>query len=234
MRIDPALPPPAGAQAPIPAGAEPFRPFEDFLEGGAPGRAFGFAEFGMFGREEPPQGPAQILPPTEPAPESGDVTMPVGRPDEPVGRLAAESPAAATSAAERRACPIPALATAMAGSRASSAATGPADAASALPPSEPALAGEDFAPTVAAARRVNQPRLPRSDVSLVMIEKDGVVELVAAGPALDPQACALLRRLAKAILARDGLGLVQFHLNGVPLAPDSSVMIGGSHGTRTR
>jgi hypothetical protein len=67
-----------------------------------------------------------------------------------------------------------------------------------------------------------------------MSEKDGAVELVAAGPALDPQSCAMLRRLAREILARSGLELAKFHLNGVLLAPDSITLIGGSHGTRTR
>ena len=66
-----------------------------------------------------------------------------------------------------------------------------------------------------------------------MSEKEGAVALVAAGPALDPESSALLRRLAREILSRNGLALTQFHLNGISLAPDSIMMIGGSHGSRS-
>jgi hypothetical protein len=189
----------------------------------------------MFGRGQPPQSPAQILPPAGPPLESGNAVVPVESLDAPVDRPAvpSPSPAPAASGIEPGQRPMRVAATPQPRPQAMIDPAATADGIAFLSP-EPASADEGASPAVATARRANQTRPPRADVSLIMREKDGAVALIAAGPALDPQACALLRRLARAILARSGLDLAQFHLNGVPLAPDSMIMIGGSHGTRTR
>jgi hypothetical protein len=251
MRIGPALPPPAATQLPppaatqlplpaatqlpLPAGAEPGRPFEDFVDGGiGPGRAFGFTELGMFGREEQPQAPAPASPPDKPPFEACTAAMPIESLDESIDRPAAPSPAPATSAAEPGQRPTRVLAPPEAGPHAPLVRTAPADSCLASPGPHSIPADEDAPPSLATARRIVRAQPPRAGVSLIMSEADGGVALVAAGPALDPESCALLRRLARAILARSGLELVQFHLNGVALAPDSMTMIGGSHGTRTR
>ena len=103
-----------------------------------------------------------------------------------------------------------------------------------LPPPEPAPdepAQEAAAPVRRAARGLPP---PRSDVSLIVTEKDGRVELVAAAPKLDPETRAALRRLVREILARSGLGLAHFQLNGAPVAADSLDIPGGFHGPRSR
>jgi hypothetical protein len=253
MRIDPALPPPAATQLPppaatqlplpaakqlpLPAGAEPGRPFEDFVDGGiGPGRAFGFTELGMFGREEQPHGPAPApaSPPGKPPLEACTAVMPMVSLDEPADRPAAPSPAPAASAAEPGQRPTRVLLTPEGRPHAPLVRTGPAESSLASPAPRSIPADEDVPSSPPTARPIVRAQPPRADVSLLISEKDGGVALVAAGPALDPESCALLRRLARAILARSGLALVQFHLNGVALAPASMTMIGGSHGTRTR
>jgi hypothetical protein len=237
MRIGPALPPPAGTQLPLAAGAEPGRPFEDFVDGGiGPGRAFGFTELGMFGREERPHGPAPApaSPPDKPPLEACTAVIAMESLDEPADRPAAAPPAPAASAAEPGQRPTPVLATPAGRPHAPLVRTGPADSGLASPAPQSIPADEDVPSSPATARPIVRAQRPRADISLLISEKDRGVALVAAGPALDPEGCALLRRLARAILARSGLALVEFHLNGVALAPDSMTMIGGSHGTRTR
>jgi hypothetical protein len=178
--------------------------------------------------------PVQIAKPAQPPAESSKAVLPIESLDEPVGVPAVDSPAVDTEAVEPGQRPIRGVAVLEPQIRVSIARVVPADTGPALVSPEPASAEDDAASAAATARPANRAPPPQSDVSLIIAERDGGIELVAAGPALDPQACALLRRLARAILARNGLALAQFHLNGVPLAPDSTIMIGGSHGTRTR
>lgn len=72
----------------------------------------------------------------------------------------------------------------------------------------------------------------QATVSLTLHEQDGMVEIVAAAPSIDPEARLELRRLIQDLLSRSGLALAHFQLNGAPLGPDSQAKTGGSHGTR--
>ena len=235
MKIGPALPPPAAMPIPSAMDAQPGQPFEDFLGGGAaPGRAVAFAQFGMFGRDEQAQGPSQVLPPGRHAVDACKAFIPIESLDRPIDAPQALSPAPAPSTVDPGQRPAPILATPETRPHVPTASTASVDPGLPSLFSEPASTDEDTASPVATARRANRSQAPQADVSLIMSEKDGAVELVAAGPQLDPQTGAMLRRLARAILARSGLDLAKFHLNGAPIAPDSTIMIGGSHGTRTR
>lgn len=79
-----------------------------------------------------------------------------------------------------------------------------------------------------------RPQPQRPGISLTLHEADGAVEIIAGAPPIDPETRAQLRRLIEAILARNGLSLAQFQLNGAPLASDLSGRRGGTYGTRTR
>lgn len=92
---------------------------------------------------------------------------------------------------------------------------------------------DDEAPAPASPAR-SRPAAKASAVSLMLREVNGAAEVIAAAPAADPDARQSLRRLVGEILARSGLTLVQFHLNGAPLAPDFLGKTGGSHGSRAR
>ena len=175
--IDPALPPPAGTLLPTATEVEPARPFEDFLDGGVPegdiahGRAFGFAELGMFGRDERGQSPAQSLLPGKIPAEFVAVPTPIENFDEPVGRTAALEPGAATSTGVTSSRPGTSLLDiARARPGGSIVPTSLPDAAGALLHLQsPFRIDEGAAPAVATARRVERPRLARSEVSLIMI-----------------------------------------------------------------
>lgn len=228
MKIVP-LPPPLTQVPGATPAASVAAPFADYLEGPPPpaDRARSFAELGVFGRGA--LTPAQDV-----------STHPEVIPQAPLPALAVsavQQPAAAAQSQANAglACnplDMPKLASPSRPApiaKAAARATGlPAPLAEA-----PRLADEPEAPAPAAARRRPVQAPPRPGVSLILSEKDGAVEIVAGTPALDPEIRSALRRLAEAILARSGLRLAQFQLNGARVRPDSVTSPGDSHGTRT-
>lgn len=223
MKIGPLPPQAPTARPPSPAG--PSRPFEDFLD-----TAYAFTELGMFGHgrgkasePEPRSGPCR-----GPAPAEQAAALPTASPGEAAPEPTMIPHARAFSAHPARDAAHPA------GKRTPPAARSKGQ----LPAGElpaPERAADEAGPDAPAAARRTVRRLPppRSAVSLIVTEKDGRVELVAAAPKLDPETRAALRRLVRDILARSGLALAHFQLNGAPVAPDSLDSTGGSHGTRS-
>lgn len=231
MKIGTEPPSPVPAR-PAPPAAEPARPFIEFLAN-PEARAAGFAELGMFGRTRaqsaPEPGPVAVAVPVDPPPRipvPATLAAPVTAPD--VVGVTAAAPALLPS---NNPCDLP---------RALPEKAKPGEACS--------LPGEAPGRTRGADRRARPEALPRAaqpkprlrqaaakaGLSLAMREADGAVEIVAGAPPIDPEARVQLRRLVEAILARSGLALAQFQLNGAPLAPDNLGRIGGTHGTRTR
>jgi len=226
MKIGP-FPPPAPAALPA-SPAEPSRPFEDFLD-----TAYGFAELGMFGHGGGKA--AESGPGPGPGPGPGTCRGPASAEPLPpaAGEERAAEPAAIPHARAFSPRPAPGEAHRAAASRAPAPARAkPQLPAGELPPPGPETDEPEAAMPVRRAARRLPP--PRSDVSLIVTEKDGRVELVAAAPKLDPETRAALRRLVREILARSGLGLAYFQLNGTPVAADSLDIPGGFHGTRSR
>jgi hypothetical protein len=231
MKIAPEPPSPVPAR-PAPPAAGPARPFIEFLAD-PEARAAGFAEFGMFGRTHAQSGPEPVPialaipadpPPRTPVPPA--LAAPGTAPDE-VG----VKPAAPAPLPSSKPCDLP---------RALADKAKPGEACS-LPAEAPGRTrGADRRARPEGAPRAAQPKprlrqaAPKPGPSLAMREADGAVEIVAGAPPIDPEARVQLRRLVEAILARSGLALAQFQLNGAPLAPDNLGRIGGTHGTRTR
>jgi len=224
MKIAPLPPQPPVARPP--SAGEPSRPFEDFLD-----TAYAFADLGMFGHggaKAPAPGPGTCRGPTTAAPAPAPAAL-------PEAAAATEEPAMIPHARAMAVRPLPAELHASGRSRGPS----PARAKPQMPAGElpaPQPAPEEAEPEGAALVRRAARRLPspRSDVSLTVSEKDGKVALVAAAPRLDPETRAALRRLVREILARSGLSLSHFQLNGAPVAADSLDIPGGFHGTRSR
>ena len=225
MKIVPLPPPAPVARAPAPA--EPTRPFEEELDA-----ACAFTELGMFGRgggkpADPGRGPDTCRGPVAEEPIPAPIPEPGEEAIEPAmiahGRAFSRDPAPAPPEARR-------IGRAAAPPRAK-----PPMPTGELPPPQPAPEHEEQEAT-ARARRTRRPHQqpPRSDVSLIVTEKDGQIGLVAAAPRLDPETRAALRRLVRDILARSGLGLAYFQLNGTPVAADSLIIPGGFDGTRSR
>jgi hypothetical protein len=229
----PSVPGP-GAQPGEAASPPPQSPAPVLHGSKAPERAFTFAEFGMFGRERLPGGPAEEAAPGASPARPRLALLPVESLDLPPADRAADPAASAPPAPEPGQRPVrPETLREAAASRGAAVRAASPKALKAAPsPATPAADEEDDT-GVAPARRPSARPQPRQDVSLILREQDGGVELVAAAPALDPEIAAALRRLARAILARSGLELAHFQLNGVSLAPDSTKTVGGSHGTRT-
>lgn len=101
--------------------------------------------------------------------------------------------------------------------------------APALDPDEeiaPEQIGSDAAPPLRAPAR------PAAG-GLVLYEENGVAEVTAGLSDVDPNTQLALRRIIAQILARSGLVLTQFQLNGAPVAPDFLAKIGGSDGSRS-
>ena len=225
MKIVP-LPPPAPV-ARSPSGTEPSRPFEDFLDS-----AYAFTELGMFGhggdRPADPgpvtcRGPIAEEPAGAPIPEpetGGEAVEPVMIPHARAFARHLEPAPAEARRIGRAAAPLPR--------------TKSPQPTGELPPPEPApeRPEPEAAAPIRRARRPLPPP-PRSEVSLIVSEQGGQVALVAAAPRLDPETRATLRRLVREILARSGLRLAYFQLNGAPVAADSLDTTGGSHGTRS-
>jgi hypothetical protein len=233
MKIGPEPLPPVPAR-PAPPAAEPARPFAEFLADTA-ARAAAFAELGMFGRNRAQSGPGPApaatgnpgdpppLTRTLPAlPEDGTATQ--------LARVNRSAPAPLPSSRPPP-CDLP---------DAPSIKAKPAETCS-LPTEAPGRTrGADRRAGPAGSARSSTPRArprqdaPRTAINLALRETDGAVEIVAGAPPIDPEARVQLRRLVEAILARSGLALAQFQLNGAPLAPDNLGKTGGTHGTRTR
>ncbi|HEV2818515.1 MAG TPA: hypothetical protein VGW40_14980 [Allosphingosinicella sp.] len=224
MKIGP-LPPPAPV-ARAPAAAEPARPFEEFFDA-----AYAFTELGMFGHgggKDAPPGPGTCRGPAVEEPAAAPPATP-----EILERTI--EPAMIPHARALSRHPAPAEVRPIGRSRAATPARAkPLMPAGELPPPEPAPEGPEREAEARTRRTGRRPPTPRSDVSLIVTEKDGRVELVAAAPRLDPETRAALRRLVRDILARSGLSLAYFQLNGAPVATDSLDSTGGSHGTRSR
>ncbi len=230
MKIAPEPPRPT-PERPAPPGGEPARPFTDFLAE-PESRAARFTELGMFGLSRasaapspgggdaaPPVGPAQPEEVPSPAARS---TAPVTVSETPAVQAPLDSPGPVT-------CELPLPTSAKAET----------DRTCTLPGEAPGHRQEadgDFGPEGPTRTSRARPRrpAPRAGVSLTVREADGAIEIIAGAPPIDPETRAQLRRLIEAILARNGLALAQFQLNGAPLAPDLSGRRGGIHGTGTR
>jgi hypothetical protein len=232
MKIAPEPPPPAPAR-PAPTAAEPARPFTEFLAD-PEARAAGFAELGMFGRTSAQSGsspaPAAAANPGDPLALTRALpTLPADGTATELARVSRAAPTPLPSS-QPPPCDLPAAVALK---------EKPAEACS-LPTEAPGRArGADcragpVGPTRAAPRARPRQEAPRTAVNLAIRETDGAVEIVAGAPPIDPEARVQLRRLVEAILARSGLALAQFQLNGAPLAPDNLGKTGGTHGTRTR
>jgi len=228
MKVVSALPKPVPPARGGPDAA-PSRPFADFVAEPA-SRAAGFAELGMFGRNRA-QAAAQ---PTVPSPAVGPVAT--AEPS-PAARPAPRTVSVVDiggSAPERP--PLPSNQSAAPATFRISAvketAVDPCNLAEEAPRDieDRAHPGDDSRP---ARVRVRQD-MRKPQPALAMHEADGVVTLAAGGTPIDPEARSQLRRLVAAILARSGLTLAQFHLNGTPVAPDHLGQGGGTHGPRTR
>lgn len=70
--------------------------------------------------------------------------------------------------------------------------------------------------------------------SLIVAERDGVLQIVARDGDDTPEARARLRRLVERIAAEFGLAVGRFHLNGAEIGPSHISLIGDPHGDRTR
>ena len=213
---------------------EPARPSTDFLAE-PESRAARFTELGMFGLSRTVAAPAggsggkPSAGPTSASGASGQGKRP-GHPQRDVRR-------------RQQICSIPALAP---GKPVTCELPGPVRAKvdsgkpCALPGDAPGPVvpeRDDHADTEAPVRPTRprpRPQPQRPGISLTLHEADGAVEIIAGAPPIDPQTRAQLRRLIEAILARNGLSLAQFQLNGAPLASDLSGRRGGTYGTRTR
>jgi hypothetical protein len=233
MKIGPEPPPPVPAW-PAPPAAEPATPFTEFLAD-SEARAAGFAELGMFGRNRAQSGPGPAPAPAAnpgdpPPPTRALATLPEDGTATQLARVNRTAPAPLPSS-QPPLCDLP---------DAPAIKAKPAEACS-LPTEAPGRTrGADRRAGPAGPARSPTPRArprqdaPRTAVNLAIRETDGAVEIVAGAPPIDPEARVQLRRLIEAILARSGLALAQFQLNGAPLAPDNLGKTGGTHGTRTR
>jgi hypothetical protein len=230
MKIGPGLNLPPEIRRQAPRGEAPQPPSGTF--NGGDGRAARFIEYGMFGRQVPaaesrpavrharemplhqnPHGESTAMPaapassPEDPGPVSPDRT------DRPAGVATTPTPRHGPS-------------------------TGPlaeAGPASAEAP-DLAVAIEDWEVAEPAARSARPMRRQSGSgppLHLILREENGTITIVAGSPAMDPESRMLLRRLAEAMLARRGLALAYFQLNGALLAPISLSSGGGLHGTRT-
>lgn len=232
MKIGPPPPPPPAERAALPAG-EPARDFADYL-GEAPARAAGFAELGMFGLTRAQAAPRPVSvrpvpagaagpPSTLPVPETeASGAPPVGVGDVPAGKgtpLPSDAPAI---------CALPRAAPAKAGT--AEICSLPGEATGKVVEIE-SCEGPQAPPRAVRLRLLQAGR--DTGITLALREQDGAVEIFTRAPRIDPETRAQLRRLVEAILARSGLRLAQFKLNGAPVAPDSLGRIGGRHGTRT-
>jgi hypothetical protein len=212
-----------------PAAGEPLQPFADFLATATPApshrppeRAFGFAELSLFGiahaidAADPraPQGagqdraaasPAHVQAPTAarlpnaPSPNSlsGRISAATGESPAhlPVRNAASRARTSAPAANEAASAPIMEAA---------------ADGAQADAPVDAARA---------AARTLRQAQRPAGSLSLIFVEADGRLHIVAGAPHLDDRSRAELRRSAEALAAEFGFSLSRLTLNGEALQP---------------
>lgn len=222
MKIGP-TPPPLGSPGGLPDRS--------------PVRAEGFTELGMFGLSRAQAAPAQKAAKRPTAPQSqssGEADLSLARPD------------------ARRVDPLPGrirVPTMPAGEERADPPTPAPRGSTALPlgdglcsdPPFPSSADTEgsSAPEGAATEAAAGPRNPREaprapGVSLILRETEGGAQIIAAAPGADLESRLALRRLVEAMLARSGLTLAQFQLNGAPVAPDFLGTTGGSNGTRSR
>lgn len=108
---------------------------------------------------------------------------------------------------------------------------GPVDAAPAPTVAEQDCCDEPV-PTGAIPAR-SRPLLRAPAASVILREDNGQAEIIVGSPDRDPAARLALRRLVETLLARSGLTLAQFQLNGAPVAPDFLGRTGGSDGSRS-
>jgi hypothetical protein len=200
-------------------------------------RAEGFAELGMFGlsrNQAAPAGRAGKRAVEPQSQSSGEVDVTLARPkarqaDPLSGRIR-----------------VPTMATGEERADLPAAAPRPSKA---LPPSESLSSDPLFLPsadieggaapeaaaTEAAAGPPNAREASRAPgMSLILRETEGGAQIIATAPGADLESRLALRRLVEAMLARSGLTLAQFQLNGAPVAPDFLGTTGGSYGTRSR
>jgi hypothetical protein len=199
-------------------------------EGGrsmVPLRAFALDEFGMFGLRAPPWVTSVVG--EQPAPSGTDRTSgaiaaasvgtlpppaapgapasPTGAPDSSDIAASAMAPVAspAASAGGMRTHSPPVLPPALANEP--EAQTGAADEESSA-----TTESESWAASAPAHARAEAP--PKSDVSLVVADNNGQVQVVAGAPPLNAEAAARLRRLIDATAAEYGKKLLSVTLNG--------------------
>lgn len=178
-----------------------------------------FADFGMFGAKEK-------------KPESGHAALPVppGPVPETSSARSGTRPAEAAGPPVRFATPVPDPLLRRVGSDPSA---HPLRHAPAMPrpgepgpPAETAPATPEIIEDEAAAEtgppspeRRHRPEPPIPSVRLTVHEENGVVELIAGSGPIDADSRVLLRRLVEAMLARSGLALAHFRINGARVAP---------------
>lgn len=204
----------------------------------SPARADGFTELGMFGlsgAQSSPKAPAErrvrAVPQPQPS-EQAEVAVPASEP-----RLADPLPCripVVTPVKERRTdMPAPK------GPTITLVPVGDGLAPDPIYPRPPEADGgagpeAPVAEAGAPAMPTRQgPPAPAPTVNLILRETAAGAEVVAAAPATDPQSRLALRRLIETMLARTGLTLAQFQLNGAPVAPDFLGKTGESHGSRS-
>lgn len=191
-------------------------------------RAFGFSELGMFGASG-----------SAPAPAAQETFA-----SQPAAKLSAQETATPEGhpAPRQHAAPgVKPMTTAKPGDRVSE--TSVLVPRSAQSPAEP---GADAAPlrairgsqpkpdTLAGAmaeRRLPRPAVKSKPLSLVLAERNGTLQVVAATGGMAPEARTALRKAAADVAAEFGVSLGEFTLDGAPLEPEQ---IGAPHGDRPR
>ena len=115
----------------------------------------------------------------------------------------------------------------------------------ARPTAQVRLVGGRYSPAISATRTSRNHTLGNllemkamasreSDLSLMVHEREGVVQIIAAAPALEQSEAPRLRKAIAEVAAEFGLGLGDLALNGAPFEDSTGRTNGVSHGNRAR
>ncbi|HEX8669696.1 MAG TPA: hypothetical protein VF727_15125 [Allosphingosinicella sp.] len=230
MKIVTGETPPRTFAAPAAAAGAPQEPFASFLAEAATGparpreRAFGFAELSLFGLAHSQAAPTDTAPRLQAgsiSPEAAGAILPaalaLAAPAEAVVvRPGASAAVSGPSGPEEKSCRLPLR----------SADSGPAasPAAASVGADDPFLEALEVPerPAQRGAMRQASGR-PSGALSLILIDADGRLQLIAGAPQLDQRSREALRRSAEAIAAEYGFSLSRLTLNGEPLHPHRPV-----------